>query len=450
YDQLANAFLATTLCRVWKLIVLSTLWATCITLICDKVHDLSVEPALLSVYGIIVGFAISYRTSTAFERYNEGRNLWSAIACATRTFSRTVWFHFPASTQQDTGADTGRTLDKNIEEKSKVIRLVGAFSFAVKDYLRRDTGRTQMGMDLHHLLQLFPTNALQTGVSPATQLSTGSLTEAESTLTQHNVCNYNMLDSNYLPQPVTSKDRQLRVATTVRSKPSLNSMSKQVLEGGSGIDEQHELATPPPNPTTLRWTRPLSMLAKLRVRLAAYMGGGSVRKEIASQKHLSCDIPLEISFYLSSYIVALQQHDPAMSAHNIGEYPVLMETLYLTTPVHRFIIYESEPACKVALWVGAYTYAPPPLLAFFFFGFLAAGEEIENPFGTDKNDLDLDSFCNVIQAELVALTSRPSTNHAVWVLTRKNETDDPKRGGVQQTEPPVMPVLDSRFDSDLS
>ncbi|KAG8794400.1 hypothetical protein FRC12_024727 [Ceratobasidium sp. 428] len=379
-----------------------------------------------------------------------------------------VWFHFPASTQQDTGADTGRTLDKNIEEKSKVIRLVGAFSFAVKDYLRRDTGRTQMGMDLHHLLQLFPTNALQTGVSPATQLSTGSLTEAESTLTQHNVCNYNMLDSNYLPQPVTSKDRQLRVATTVRSKPSLSSMSKQVSEGGSGIDEQHELATPPPNPTTLRWTRPLSMLAKLRVRLAAYMGGGSVRKEIASQKHLSCDIPLEISFYLSSYIVALQQHDPAMSTHNIGLLSTSLNQLVKSlSGLERILTHPLPFSYEVHLWTACvlyiclmpfqiwrmfgYTTIPATAIAaFFFFGFLAAGEEIENPFGTDKNDLDLDSFCNVIQAELVALTSRPSTNHAVWVLTRKNETDDPKRGGVQQTEPPVMPVLDSRFDSDLS
>jgi hypothetical protein len=36
---------------------------------------------------------ISYRTTSSFERYNEGRRLWSQIIFASRTFSRTVWFH---------------------------------------------------------------------------------------------------------------------------------------------------------------------------------------------------------------------------------------------------------------------------------------------------------------------------------------------------------------------
>lgn len=36
---------------------------------------------------------ISYRTTSSFERYNEGRRLWSQIIFASRTFARTVWFH---------------------------------------------------------------------------------------------------------------------------------------------------------------------------------------------------------------------------------------------------------------------------------------------------------------------------------------------------------------------
>jgi len=36
------------------------------------------------------------------------------------------------------------------------------------------------------------------------------------------------------------------------------------------------------------------------------------------------------------------------------------------------------------------------IASFIYLGFLAAGEEIEQPFGYDENDLDLDLFCRAI------------------------------------------------------
>ena len=46
--------------------------------------------------GTVLGFIISYRTTSSFERYNEGRRLWSQIIYANRTFARTIWFHVPS------------------------------------------------------------------------------------------------------------------------------------------------------------------------------------------------------------------------------------------------------------------------------------------------------------------------------------------------------------------
>jgi len=61
------------------------------------------------------------------------------------------------------------------------------------------------------------------------------------------------------------------------------------------------------------------------------------------------------------------------------------------------------------------------LAAFIFYGFLVAGEEIENPFGYDKNDLSLDHFThNIIRAELNALTSRPMPDIAEWAFQPDN------------------------------
>ncbi|KAG5642867.1 hypothetical protein DXG03_002012 [Asterophora parasitica] len=66
-----------------------------------------------------------------------------------------------------------------------------------------------------------------------------------------------------------------------------------------------------------------------------------------------------------------------------------------------------------------------------FFGFLVAGEEIENPFGYDKNDLNLDHFThNIIRNELRAITSSPAPDPARWAFAAENDLlfTDPKDG----------------------
>lgn len=45
--------------------------------------------------GTVLGFVISYRTTSSFERYNEGRKYWSQIILSSRTLARAIWFHVP-------------------------------------------------------------------------------------------------------------------------------------------------------------------------------------------------------------------------------------------------------------------------------------------------------------------------------------------------------------------
>lgn len=49
--------------------------------------------------GTVLGFVISYRTTSSFERYNEGRRYWSQIVFSTRTLARLIWFHVPGKCQ---------------------------------------------------------------------------------------------------------------------------------------------------------------------------------------------------------------------------------------------------------------------------------------------------------------------------------------------------------------
>lgn len=80
-----------------------------------KSNALQLPTLLITVLGTVLGFIIvsralarkierfadlstqnqSYRTSSAQERYNEGRKLWSNVIQATRSFSRIAWIHVP-------------------------------------------------------------------------------------------------------------------------------------------------------------------------------------------------------------------------------------------------------------------------------------------------------------------------------------------------------------------
>lgn len=63
------------------------------------------------------------------------------------------------------------------------------------------------------------------------------------------------------------------------------------------------------------------------------------------------------------------------------------------------------------------------ITSYIVIGFAAIGAEIENPFGYDKNDLNLDFFCSsIIAQELAAITARPFPTPDEWVFSPNNQT----------------------------
>jgi predicted membrane chloride channel (bestrophin family) len=74
-------------------LIIVTLWSTLITCLCDFVYELKVSSLLLTVLGFVVGMAISFRTSSAYERYTEGRRYWSQLILVGQNLGRTIWIH---------------------------------------------------------------------------------------------------------------------------------------------------------------------------------------------------------------------------------------------------------------------------------------------------------------------------------------------------------------------
>ncbi|KAJ3504291.1 hypothetical protein NLJ89_g8011 [Agrocybe chaxingu] len=59
--------------------------------------------------------------------------------------------------------------------------------------------------------------------------------------------------------------------------------------------------------------------------------------------------------------------------------------------------------------------------SFLLLGFLEIGQEIENPFNYDLNDLDLDHFCLTVQRELHLITAHPCPNPSDFLFSTLNQ-----------------------------
>ena len=61
-------------------------------------------------------------------------------------------------------------------------------------------------------------------------------------------------------------------------------------------------------------------------------------------------------------------------------------------------------------------------IAYIILGLAAIGREIEDPFGRDVNDLDLDKYCQSLQYDLNVLTARPAKSQAdKWMRVDNNQ-----------------------------
>ena len=141
-----NAVLATAVFRIWPHLLFLGAWSTGIILINHRTSaELSIPPTLLTVLGVLLGLTLSYRTSSAYERYWEGRRMWSQIVFGCRWWARSVWIHGPNSlvetpNEEWTPEEAERDLVKATLEKKTMVNMALGFAIAVKHYLRGEEG----------------------------------------------------------------------------------------------------------------------------------------------------------------------------------------------------------------------------------------------------------------------------------------------------------------------
>ncbi|KAJ5833718.1 hypothetical protein N7474_002029 [Penicillium riverlandense] len=103
-------------------------WSTFITCFCKYVHNIGVNDILLTVLGFVVGLALSFRSSTAYERWADGRKYWSLLIQTSRNIARTIWVN--------TSEREGEQGKEDLLKKLTAMNLILAFAVALKHKLR--------------------------------------------------------------------------------------------------------------------------------------------------------------------------------------------------------------------------------------------------------------------------------------------------------------------------
>ncbi|KDQ23192.1 hypothetical protein PLEOSDRAFT_1048994, partial [Pleurotus ostreatus PC15] len=446
--SVVHAFLATAVSRCWHILLFYGAWATMVTLLGHNGYDIIVQPTLLTVVGTVLGFVISYRTTSSFERYNEGRRLWSQIIIASRSFARVLWFHVPDAAPPTPGVEISADEEKarSTIEKKTAINLVEAFAVAIKHYLRNEDGIYYR--DLYYLVKFLPEYALPAGRPSETDLSSppksdfssnardgGTLKEKSVDQSQHVRYRQHVSTGGSLPFPATTpstrppdrrKDGDLPLPPFRRTNTT-----------NTIISQSDEIYLLPGNLTPSYYILtifPFSLLDRV-LKKKKSTKTKKKRAELRN-KAISHNIPLEISLYLSSYVAALQRRhtiDVPTTNSLLLSLGQLVDSLtglerILTTPIpfsYSFHLWAITTIFCLLLpfqiWAQLHWLTIPGTVvtAFFFFGFLVAGEEIES---YDKNDLNLDHFThNIIRNELRAITSTPPPDPSTWAFSRQND-----------------------------
>ncbi|EKM75994.1 hypothetical protein AGABI1DRAFT_131712 [Agaricus bisporus var. burnettii JB137-S8] len=292
---------------------------------------------MLTVLGVVIGFVISYRASSGYDRYWLGRTYWSEVVRNARTMGRLIWFHVPPRSTprrpEEEAAHVVRPAEEMVRvmsEKTMALDLIEGFAVALKHHVRDELGIYYH--DLYHL------------VKP---------------LHDHQHTTFDFRSPSALT-PSRAKDKHLEVPTPQPMAPS-----KEVPSPSLTPDSNVHPIIPAINsygtfdPSQLRTPLP----------------SNSSSSSLSLERILTTPLPFV--------------------------YSVHIRTVWIYLFLLPFQIVEQF------CW---YTIPGVSLAAFIYLGFVSAGEEIEQPFGYDEDDLDLDLFCLEIHNDMKHLKKTPCVN----------------------------------------
>ncbi|KAF3918868.1 hypothetical protein ABW20_dc0103064 [Dactylellina cionopaga] len=325
-----------------------TAWSVWITAVHKLARPLAIDSLLLTVLGFLVGLALSFRSSTAYERYNDGRKCWSALTLNVRNMTRLIWIHI----REREGPDG----EDDLLAKLTAVNLLLAFCVSLKHKLRHQPEYDYKDLQgLISNLQTYARDAHQAGeIPPRKALTT--------------------------PQRISSY-----LGITFLEKSPVR-------------------------------------------RYKAYKKAGQ----------LHGNLPLEIMTYLSAYLEMIVQAgqlpvpayqsmamaylggmmDSLTNCERISQTPLpIAYNIVISQITWLYVLFLPFQLVSKLGWIAI----PGTLIAaYIILGFAAIGREIEDPFGDDVNDLNLDRYCDSVALELDMILSVPPPKRADFINRSDN------------------------------
>ncbi|KAF5389260.1 hypothetical protein D9757_003440 [Collybiopsis confluens] len=471
--------------KIWPAVMFYTCFSTAIVVLEEKggLRSLAIPNVMLTV----LGFVISYRAMSGYDRYWMGRTAWSDVIKSCRTISRLVWYHVPPRLTPKTAEETAsgkmnRTpheLMKVMAEKRMALDLVEAITFEARGLIytygtNAHFAEGEHGIyfeDLYHLVRPLhehdhtieqnnaaisndlpvPTKARRIASNPGLP---------RPGIFPHQFANHQSRSTESTPRdmgdpvipPINaygtfsqgssvshgSNHRSLRRTSSTSSSPNRHtnpSLHRKVrnvepdLVPFSGVfrkirDWLIGIFSSSLTISDDNWRDPYGYDASQR------KWSGPIHPRAGEPKHHTYlrargeNLPLEILRCLSEWCSLTDYEGTSLGSliGCIGDLETSLVTLerILTTPLpfvysvhirHTVWIYLFFLPFQLIDQFTWYAIPGTAIAAFIYLGFLAAGEEIEQPFGYDDNDLDLDLFCQeIIHVDIENLKRTPCLN----------------------------------------
>ena len=301
-------------------------WATAVVVISKKVHDLGVESVLLTITGFVISLGLSFRSSTAYERYAEGRRYWSVLTQASQTLGRVFWIHSTDPEDQD--------VRELMLKKLTGMNLVVAFSVALKHDLRFEPFSSYG--DMKHLI-----GHLRTFAREATELQP---------------------DHSAPPKKSFFKETGEYLGVSFAESNPRKLLKKSDRPLGN---------------------LPLEILNHLATTLDELVRNGQI------------DIPMQQTLAYNSLNLL---NDVLTGCERVLNTPLpLAYAIAISQITWVYVMLLPFQLIPLLDWI-----AIPATVAasYIILGLLLIGAEIENPFGTDVNDLPLELYCEQIAHDM--------------------------------------------------
>lgn len=242
---------------IWWQIVLLLLYTGILTTFHNSIQEINYPQSLISVLGVVTGLLLVFRTNTAYDRYWEGRKIWSQMTYSIRSLTRCIWNQVNAKTEAKDASEgeTPKEPDNPTQiliEKATAINLLVAFAYATRNYLRE--------------VYSYDEEEIQDLINHLPKLSTPSSV-----------------------QPLAAQESFL-ASSSQKAKKVFGAIRINVEESNSGPKQQPKAK------------RTASKIRKKKITPTASL-------EKAYETSVPTNIPIEISYYISSFIAEVYKRE---------------------------------------------------------------------------------------------------------------------------------------------